>query len=227
MTGPLNLPEDKFYESNNDYGLNLNNSDIIGVNNIYFQNSSDNTKGIQFYRDADHYDSLFSRGGRLLYSPYREKGNNIGSSYEVITLGNHSRMPLLEKFDTARTNPISGDQWLRIGESLNYTYVGVSFILMLNRAFNNASNESWTFSVNCVYNFNANIQKLSGIYANKYIDKIRLVENPDTHRVFIDIHYNATNPNSIGITFIGGAVTYGTPVINPIVTGNVIEYNIE
>lgn len=41
MTGPLTMPNDKYYASNNAFAINLRNSDMIGVNGIYFEDLSD------------------------------------------------------------------------------------------------------------------------------------------------------------------------------------------
>lgn len=55
--------------------LNMNNSNIYGLNSIYTSDSSENaSEGIHFYRDATHVDTLWINGGDLLFVPNRELG---------------------------------------------------------------------------------------------------------------------------------------------------------
>lgn len=57
--------------------LNMNNSNIYGVNSIYTCDASDNAaEGIHFYRDSTHVDTLWMNGGDLLFVPNRALGTS-------------------------------------------------------------------------------------------------------------------------------------------------------
>lgn len=69
--------------------LDLQNSDIKGVNSIKFADLSDSAaEGLQWYRDSTHVDSLWVKNGEIYFTPNREWGTN-GTSYAVITSGNY------------------------------------------------------------------------------------------------------------------------------------------
>ena len=84
------------------YGLQLNNSDIVGANGIYFADLVDSAgEGIHFYRSATTWDTLTAANGLLYFSPNRatathtltplfsslaNSGNNIS-----ITVGGQNR----------------------------------------------------------------------------------------------------------------------------------------
>ena len=66
--------------------LNMNNSNIYGVNAIYTADASDGAaEGIHFYRDATHVDTLWMNGGSLLFVPNRELGTSttVANSQKV------------------------------------------------------------------------------------------------------------------------------------------------
>ena len=57
--------------------INMNNSNIYGLNSIYTADASDGAgEGIHFYRDTTHVDTLWMNGGSLLFVPNRELGTN-------------------------------------------------------------------------------------------------------------------------------------------------------
>lgn len=89
MTGALITATNKYYESNNEYGINMSNSDLVGINGIYTMDKCDSfNEGIHFYRDSTHWDSLYARDGRLYFVPNREK-NTAGNSKNVIIEGDN------------------------------------------------------------------------------------------------------------------------------------------
>lgn len=92
MTGVLAL-KGGMYEDAYNGALNMQNSDIFGLNSIYTSDKSDSqAEGIHFYRDATHVDTLRMMDGKLLFTPNRELGNTA-TEYEVIhsgTIGNQS-----------------------------------------------------------------------------------------------------------------------------------------
>ena len=73
--------------------LNMQNSNIFGLNSIYTSDKSESqAEGIHFYRDATHVDTLRMMDGKLLFTPNRELGKTA-TEYEVIhsgTIGNQS-----------------------------------------------------------------------------------------------------------------------------------------
>ncbi len=79
VTSSIIMPANRYYEANNQqYVLNLNNSDIIGLNCLYFKDACDlGGEGINFYRAADVWDTLYARNGELYFHPNRDMFQNI------------------------------------------------------------------------------------------------------------------------------------------------------
>ncbi len=76
LTGVLTAKA-SLYEDSYSGALNMNNSNIYGVNSIYTADASDNAaEGIHFYRDTTHVDTLWINGGDLLFVPNRELGTS-------------------------------------------------------------------------------------------------------------------------------------------------------
>lgn len=74
MTGTLTAKASQYADEYSG-ALNMNNSNIYGVNAIYTADVADNaSEGIHFYRDATHVDTLWMNGGSLLFVPNRELG---------------------------------------------------------------------------------------------------------------------------------------------------------
>ena len=86
MTGVLTL-KGNLYTDGYTGGLNANNSNIYGVNGIYFADTTDSPgEYINFYRDSTHVDSLYASSGKLYFSPNREL-TKTGSIYKVLIEG--------------------------------------------------------------------------------------------------------------------------------------------
>lgn len=74
MTGVLTVLGNQYADGYNG-ALNMNNSDIYGLNSIYTTDSADNAgEGIHFYRDSTHVDTLWINGGDILFVPNRALG---------------------------------------------------------------------------------------------------------------------------------------------------------
>lgn len=74
MTGVLTVLGNQYADGYNG-ALNMNNSDIYGLNSIYTADSADNAgEGIHFYRDSTHVDTLWINGGDILFAPNRALG---------------------------------------------------------------------------------------------------------------------------------------------------------
>ena len=87
MTGVLTAKKDQYTDSYSG-ALNMNNSNIYGVNGIYTADSSDDAReGIHFYRSATTVDSLHAKAGVLYFTPNRTLGQ-VGTSYTVYHTGN-------------------------------------------------------------------------------------------------------------------------------------------
>lgn len=80
MTGVLVAKGGQYDDSitsTTSHAINMNNSNIIGLNSIYTCDASDNaSEGIHFYRDSTHFDSLWASGGDLLFVPNRALGTS-------------------------------------------------------------------------------------------------------------------------------------------------------
>mgnify|MGYP007031466592 CR=1 FL=1 len=89
MTGVLNVKASQFNDAY-DGAINMNNSDIYGLNSIYTSDRSDSqAEGIHFWRDATHVDTLRMMDGKLLFTPYRPLGDS-GTEQTVLHTGNSS-----------------------------------------------------------------------------------------------------------------------------------------
>lgn len=70
------------------YGMNLQNSDIIGINGLYFQDAVDSQgEGINFYRSSTTWDRLYSYSGTLYYAPNCDGDTHPGTRYTVYHSG--------------------------------------------------------------------------------------------------------------------------------------------
>lgn len=87
MTGVLTALGSQYADSYSG-ALNMNNSNIYGVNSIYTADTSDNAqKGIHFYRNATTVDTIYASSGNLYFVPNRTLGTN-GTAYTVYHTGN-------------------------------------------------------------------------------------------------------------------------------------------
>lgn len=77
MTGILNLKANQ-YNGTTSYGMNANNSNIIGVNSLMFADvAEDSSEGISFVRTGTTWDNLWANGGILYFTPnYPTETNN-------------------------------------------------------------------------------------------------------------------------------------------------------
>lgn len=92
------------------YGINMQNSDIIGINGLYLLDAVDSQgEGINFYRSSTTWDRLYSYAGTLYYAPNIETDTHPGTRYTVYHSGG-ATIPLTKggtggtTAATARTN---------------------------------------------------------------------------------------------------------------------------
>ena len=76
------------YWKNGAYGIDLNDSDIIGVNGLWFEDAvSSAGEGIHFYRSSTTWDRLYSRDGTLCYAVNVATNTYPGTEYQVFHSG--------------------------------------------------------------------------------------------------------------------------------------------
>lgn len=90
MTGTLTLKGGVYTDAANTGALNANNSNIYGLNSLYFADASETAaEGINFYRSSTTVDSLWGSNGNLYWTPNRTYGN-AGTNYYVLTSNNYT-----------------------------------------------------------------------------------------------------------------------------------------
>ena len=134
------MANDRYY-CQNVYGINMRNSDIIGVNSIYTNDVSETpTEAILFFRSNGNYDGIRAVNGVLYFS------NNVGrtttkydAEYEVYHKGNLTKLSQLTNDKNFVTGSVSGqtitingvsttwqNTWRGITDSYSGTSTGTS-----------------------------------------------------------------------------------------------------
>ena len=86
--GAVNVGSKRYYTSDS-YGIDMNNSDMIGINGLYFQDAADSAgEGINFYRSSTTWDRLYAYGGVLYFAPNQATATHPGTRYTVYHSGN-------------------------------------------------------------------------------------------------------------------------------------------
>ncbi len=169
----LNMANDRYY-SNNAYGINMRNSDIIGVNSVYTQDLSDDpSEAILFYRSNGNYDGIRARNGVLYFS------NNVvrttskyDAEYEVYHKGNLTKLSQLTNDKNFVTGSVSGqtitingvsttwqNTWRGITDSYSGTSTGTSLSQKGANSLYNALHNGYASSA-------GNADTLDGYHAN-------------------------------------------------------------
>ena len=136
----LTMANDRYY-TNNAYGINMRNSDIIGVNSIYTNDVSETpNEAILFFRSNGNYDGIRAVNGVLYFS------NNVvrttskyDAEYEVYHKGNLTKLSQLTNDKNFVTGSVSGqtitingvsttwqNTWRGITDSYSGTSTGTS-----------------------------------------------------------------------------------------------------
>ena len=136
----LTMANDRYYSSGQ-WGINMRNSDIIGVNSIYTNNVSETpTEAILFFRSNGNYDGIRAVNGVLYFS------NNVvrttskyDAEYEVYHKGNLTKLSQLTNDKNFVTGSVSGqtitingvsttwqNTWRGITDSYSGTSTGTS-----------------------------------------------------------------------------------------------------
>lgn len=169
----LNMANDRYY-SNNAYGINMRNSDIIGVNSIYTNNLSDApSEAILFCRSNGNYDGIRAANGVLYFS------NNVvrttskyDAEYEVYHKGNLTKLSQLTNDKNFVTGSVSGqtitingvsttwqNTWRGITDSYSGTSTGTSLSQKGANSLYNALHNGYASSA-------GNSDTVDGIHAN-------------------------------------------------------------
>lgn len=70
------------------YGIDMNNSDISGINGLYFEDAADSAgEGINFYRASGTWDRLYAYNGVLYFAPNQATATHPGTRYTVYHSG--------------------------------------------------------------------------------------------------------------------------------------------
>lgn len=85
LTGPITMP-DSYYYAVDAYGLDMNNSDIIGANAIYFNDECGADEGLMFKRSNGNWDTLRAINGGLYLNVNRTKDmSDSGTLVQIAT----------------------------------------------------------------------------------------------------------------------------------------------
>ena len=78
LSGKLTLKNDAYYTTSKEAGLDCRNSDIVGVNAIYFQDESNSAgEAINFYHSDGYWDTLYAANGVLKFHPNRSTNSAL------------------------------------------------------------------------------------------------------------------------------------------------------
>ena len=136
----LTMANDRYY-ANNAYGINMRNSDIIGVNSVYTQDLSDSPgEAILFCRSNGNYDGIRAANGVLYFSNNVVRTTNkYDAEYKVYHTGNLTKLSQLTNDKNFVTGSVSGqtitingvsttwqNTWRGITDSYSGTSTGTS-----------------------------------------------------------------------------------------------------
>ena len=138
LTGVLNTPSN-LYTDAYDGAINLNNSNIYGVNSIYTSDVAEGaSEGFHFYRDETHVDTLWGASGNLYYVPNRTLGISTteSNSFTLLHSGNYGKyaLPVAGGTMTGAIN-FKNCTWNSVGDDVaigDYNKAGVLGIKGLN-----------------------------------------------------------------------------------------------
>lgn len=172
----LNMANDRYY-TNNAYGINMRNSDIIGVNSVYTNDLSEEpTEAILFCRSNGNYDGIRAANGVLYFS------NNVvrttskyDAEYEVYHKGNLTKLSQLTNDKNFVTGSVSGqtitingvsttwqNTWRGITDSYSGTSTGTSLSQKGANSLYNALHNGYASSA-------GNADTVDGYHENSFI----------------------------------------------------------
>lgn len=169
----LNMANDRYY-TENVYGINMRNSDIIGVNSIFTNNLSETpTEGILFSRSNGNYDGIRAANGILYFSKNVVRTTEkYDAEYEVYHKGNLTKLSQLTNDKNFVTGSVSGqtitingvsttwqNTWRGITDSYSGTSTGTSLSQKGANSLYNALHNGYASSA-------GNADTLDGYHAN-------------------------------------------------------------
>lgn len=76
------------YWNSSQFGLHLHNSDVVGLNGLFFNDAVDSSgEGINFYRSSTTWDRLYAYNGTLYFAPNQDLSTHPGTRYTVYHSG--------------------------------------------------------------------------------------------------------------------------------------------
>lgn len=172
----LTMANDRYYSSGQ-WGINMRNSDIIGVNSIYTNDVSETpTEAILFFRSNGNYDGIRAVNGVLYFS------NNVvrttskyDAEYEVYHKGNLTKLSQLTNDKNFVTGSVSGqtitingvsttwqNTWRGITDSYSGTSTGTSLSQKGANSLYNALHNGYASSA-------GNADTVDGYHENSFI----------------------------------------------------------
>ncbi|RHG31107.1 hypothetical protein DW262_15540, partial [Segatella copri] len=169
----LNMANDRYYSSGQ-WGINMRNSDIIGVNSIYTNDVSETpTEAILFFRSNGNYDGIRAVNGVLYFS------NNVvrttskyDAEYEVYHKGNLTKLSQLTNDKNFVTGSVSGQTITINGVSTTWqnTWRGITDSYSGTSTGNSLSQKGANSLYNALHNGYAssagNADTVDGYHAN-------------------------------------------------------------
>lgn len=150
------------------YGLNMQNSDVVGINGLYFGDAADSQgEGLNFYRSATTWDRLYSYAGTLYYAPNCDTDTHPGTRYTVYHSGG-ATIPLSKggtggtTAATARTNLGITCTWLWNGSltsgSITFNYGTYKAYAILGNPSSGSAKVGLFLPKNMVLTYNTQFQ---------------------------------------------------------------------
>lgn len=170
----LNIANDRNY-SHNAYGINMRNSDIIGVNSVYTNDlSEDPSEAILFYRSNGNYDGIRAVDGVLYFSNNVVRtASKYDAEYEVYHKGNLTKLSQLTNDKNFVTGSVSGqtitingvsttwqNTWRGITDSYSGTSTGTSLSQKGANSLYNALHNGYASSA-------GNADTVDGVHVNQ------------------------------------------------------------
>lgn len=216
MTGGLTLPDSKYYGINGEFGLNLNNSDIIGLNGLYWRDSSDDgSEGINFYRDSSHWDTLFAKGGKLYFNPNRANEDTSSLGNEIWHAGNDGSgsgldADLLDGKHLEEINKNTGYTWSSIYKINSWSRIltihGYSNILLALTFSQNSQASAHLYLISTGYSTGNIIQIGANNFSGNSDIQIRLTATESSTAFNVEIYgkysYNGVTDVQLGCKYI-------------------------
>lgn len=204
----LNMANDRYY-SNNAYGINMRNSDIIGVNSVYTNDLSEEpTEAILFCRSNGNYDGIRAANGVLYFSNNVVRTtSNYDAEYEVYHKGNLTKLSQLTNDKNFVTGSVSGqtitingvsttwqNTWRGITDSYSGTSTGTSLSQKGANSLYNALHNGYASSA-------GNSDTVDGIHANGLLTAI---SNSDKG-ISITVGGTTKSISNISVNYAGSA----------------------